>query len=157
MPLGATLSYIYPTKAGTSPDRGTISTSSVDGIVTVWCDGIPIWQQVTDAAVLSAASTITSSSSSPTRTQPPPTRTQPPPTASVSPGGGLSTGTKAAIGVVIPVIFLAIVFGVFWFFRTRRRNRVAGYELPGSSADKAQKEHGYELAGKHGHELSTLR
>lgn len=104
--------------------------------------------------MLSAASTILrSSSSSATNTQPPltPSPSLPPSTPSVSPGG-ISTGAKAAIGVAIPVAFLAVIFGAFWFFRRRRNNVGIGYEHQVSSPTDGRRE--YELGVKHEYELN---
>jgi hypothetical protein len=45
----------------------------------------------------------------------------------------LSTAAKAEIGVVIPLSFLALIAGIFHFFRPHnRRNRQVYHELPTS-------------------------
>ncbi|KAL3963348.1 hypothetical protein ACCO45_000352 [Purpureocillium lilacinum] len=49
-------------------------------------------------------------------------------------GGGLSTGAKAAIGVVIPLVAIAILVGAFFFIRRRRRARDGPNELPAYGA-----------------------
>lgn len=37
-------------------------------------------------------------------------------------GGGLSTGAKAAIGVVVPVVVLSLIgLGVWWWYKKRKR------------------------------------
>jgi hypothetical protein len=57
---GQTVLYFSPTQAGTSEDRGAVTTSSVLDPTQIICDGIPIWWQASDATVLSAASDIIS-------------------------------------------------------------------------------------------------
>lgn len=113
--------------------------------------------------MLSAASTITSTSSSSSSTSSTATNTQSSATSTASntatgtpsqSTGGLSTGAKAAIGVCIPVVFLALVFGIFWFFRTRRKRAIdahqgVAYEAPTGVPDKGPgAERGYELYGE---------
>ena len=163
--IGETISYIYPTQAGLSQDRGTVTTSSVRSTTTIGCDGIPIWWQATDAVVLSAASTITSTastSSTATNTQSSVTST----TYNTSTGtpslsSGLSTGAKAAIGVCIPVVSLAILVGVFWFFRTHRKRAIdahqgVAYEPHTGAPDKGPGgEYGYELDSERPVEIYT--
>ncbi|CRG91687.1 hypothetical protein PISL3812_08738 [Talaromyces islandicus] len=39
------------------------------------------------------------------------------------PSGSLSTGTKAGIGVAIPVVVIIVVLGVFWYLRKRGKNK----------------------------------
>ena len=91
----------------------------------------------TSEAVQSASTTIhvlgsaTSGASQPD--------TQPGSTASIkSSSGGLSTGAKVAIGVVVPVVVLAVLAGIlFWLWRKRRRGNdekaAAAAELPSST------------------------
>jgi hypothetical protein len=46
----------------------------------------------------------------------------------------LSNGAKAAIGVTIPVFLLALILGIFLFFRRRnRRDYTIHHELPASA------------------------
>jgi hypothetical protein len=63
------------------------------------------------------------------------------PTPSPS-SSGLSTGAKAAIGVVIPLVFLAILAAVFFWFRRRRNtNKTQDYDTvvpPNPMDDKKQ-------------------
>jgi hypothetical protein len=54
-------------------------------------------------------------------------------TTSQSPHSGLSIGAKAAIGITIPVVFLAALSGFFWFWRKRKISRTPN-ELDGSPA-----------------------
>ncbi|KAE8442742.1 hypothetical protein EG329_002882 [Mollisiaceae sp. DMI_Dod_QoI] len=168
---GETISYIYPTQAGLSQDRGTVTTSSVRATTTIACDGIPIWWQDADAAVLSAASTISSASSTSstaTNTQSSSASSTASNTATGTPSpskSGLSTGAKAAIGVCIPVVFLALLAGVFWFFRTRRKRAIdaqthqgVAYEpYTGAAPDKGPGGggHGYELDSERPVEIYT--
>lgn len=74
----------------------------------------------TKKATTTGATTTTSGNltTSPTSSSPTGTIT---PTSSASPG--LSTGAKTAIGVVIPVALLAILLGVFLWWRNRRRQQ----------------------------------
>ncbi|KAE9363200.1 FAS1 domain-containing protein [Stipitochalara longipes BDJ] len=51
----------------------------------------------------------------------------------VSTNKGLSTGAKVAIGVVIPLVFLAALAGIFWFWRKRKGIRTKN-EMDGSAA-----------------------
>jgi hypothetical protein len=162
---GNTISYIYPTQAGLSQDRGTVTTSSVRDTTTISCDGIPIWWQATDAVVLSAASAITSIVSisiGSTYTQSSATSTAyNTSTGTPSPSSGLSTGAKAVIGVCIPVVSLAILVSVFWFFRTRRERAIdahqgVAYEPHTGAPDKGPGgEYGYELHSERPVEIYT--
>jgi ribose/xylose/arabinose/galactoside ABC-type transport system permease subunit len=46
---------------------------------------------------------------------------------------GLSTGAKAAVGVVIPLVVLAALAALFWLWRKRKATRIQN-ELDGSAA-----------------------
>ena len=46
-------------------------------------------------------------------------------TSPASPSGGLSTGAKAAIGAVVPVVVIGIVVFVFFLLRRRKRSRAS--------------------------------
>jgi len=171
---GQTVLYFSPTQAGTSEDRGAVTTSSVLDPTQIICDGIPIWWQASDAAVLSAASDITSAISSLSTTtaqsvqagattsgaastrdssfQPASSTssTGKPQTSSskfpsithltsyssstsstttslitYTPRTGLSTNAKIAIGVTIPIVFLAILLGLFLIKKNRRLTATA--------------------------------
>lgn len=74
--------------------------------------------------------------------------------ASDKPASGLSTGGKAAIGVVVPVAVVAMVVGAFFLWRKRRkvpREKGGLPELPGGGRDKI------ELDGNVVHELEDER
>lgn len=48
---------------------------------------------------------------------------------------GVSTGVKAAIGIVIPLVFLASLAGLLWFWRKRKVTQIQTQsELDGSPA-----------------------
>ncbi len=52
-------------------------------------------------------------------------------TASISNNnGGLSTGAKAAIGVIIPLFVLALLFGLYIFYRRKRKSRSSDTTTP---------------------------
>ncbi|POR34692.1 Transmembrane alpha-helix domain-containing protein [Tolypocladium paradoxum] len=72
------------------------------------------------------------------------------PSPSPSEPGGLSTGAKAAIGVVVPIVVIAAFLGAFFFLRRRRQRRLdsAPKELPASlssSQSPVQASGGYGL------------
>jgi len=54
---------------------------------------------------------------------------------------GLSTGAKAAIGVAIPVVLIAMMAGAFFLWRKRRKTKTApsrGIELPPNERPKPE-------------------
>ncbi|EFY87618.1 hypothetical protein MAC_06330 [Metarhizium acridum CQMa 102] len=65
--------------------------------------------------------------------------------------GGLSTGAKVAIGVVIPVVAIAALLGAFFWWRKRKHR----YQVPPQTADKSSTPLHAELHGTHVHELMT--
>ncbi|KAK3901107.1 phosphoinositide 3-kinase regulatory subunit 5 [Staphylotrichum tortipilum] len=114
--------------------------------------GIRMVYQSTDLPD-TASSTITSDSSSSTSTEDPtapasdtsPTPSSPP-TDDTNTSTGLSTGAKAAIGVVVPLVVLgalAIGFAIWW----RRRKGRRGLLAPSSSAASSPPEAGHEFQG----------
>ena len=127
-----------PTQAGPSLNRGRAFTNEIQTTTTVSCDGIPIWWQASDVALLSAASrtafsaglsptTLTSPATSSVTTHPvvsstylPTTSSSPISSPSNSKSQGLSTGGKIAMGLCIPLAFFAVLAGVLWYFQKRR-------------------------------------
>jgi hypothetical protein len=99
------------------------------------CDAIPVLWQNTDLQVLSllGATPTTSKYSKQSGSTPGETGTSSHTSTSI-PHSSLSGGSKAAIGITIPLLFFALVAGVFLFFR-RRNNRIQHehHELPTSS------------------------
>jgi hypothetical protein len=127
-----------PTQAGPSLNRGQAFTNEIQTTTTVSCDGIPIWWQASDMAVLSVASrtafsaglspTIVTSPAATSITAHPVVSSTYLPTSSPSPisspssskSQGLSTGGKIAMGLCIPIAFFAALVGVLWYFQKRR-------------------------------------
>jgi hypothetical protein len=110
------------------------------------CDAIPVLWQNTDIQILSLlGEQITQSASTATISN---TQSTSPPTAtgslgvisynsSLTPSASsfLSIGAKAAIGIIIPSAFLALIVGILLFFRRRNsRNQQAHHELSTSSS-----------------------
>ncbi|KAF2801510.1 uncharacterized protein BDZ99DRAFT_370450, partial [Mytilinidion resinicola] len=105
---------------------GPVSFSTYPAASYVWGNGVPVWYQGSDAAVLTAIPTMTppSKSSTPRPTVSstiPPTMT---PIASIPSKPSLSTGTKVGMGVGIPLVTCAAIAIIFFFFRSRRRRHV---------------------------------
>ncbi len=112
----------------------TITDWVVPSATTLQCDGVPVMWQSTDVQILELLGVTTAFSSgsiasSTAGTIPSNTGSGLP--ADTAKSTGLSTGAKAGIGIAIPVVLIAIVAGVFFWFR-RRAGRVreeAKYEL----------------------------
>ncbi|KAF2496517.1 hypothetical protein BU16DRAFT_559842 [Lophium mytilinum] len=122
------VSYIVPRADGPRGwVPGPVSKSEYPAASYVWGNGVPIWYQHSDVAVLTA---IPSTPSPTVSSTPRPTLSSTPtPTASSkpssSPKSGLSTGAKVGLGVAIPLAALAGIATVFFFFfRSRRRRRL---------------------------------
>ena len=122
---------------------GTITASSVKSSTDIFVDGIPIWWQSSDASILSAAlfttyplgsattsSTAIASTPSSQVTLNLPTQTSP--SAPLTKSGGLSTGAKVAIGVVIPLVALFALAGLLYYARMRRSHKAIPSSLEGS-------------------------
>lgn len=63
------------------------------------------------------------------------------PDSSSSSGGGLSTGAKAAIGVVVPLVVLGALAALFFFWWRRRRQSYSGvHEMGGTPVVAGSKE-----------------
>ncbi|POR32809.1 Uncharacterized protein TPAR_06999 [Tolypocladium paradoxum] len=74
------------------------------------------------------------------------------PRPSPSASSGLSTGAKVAIGVVVPLVVLAILAGVLlWWWRRRRRQRAPGGPL--YKYEKTGPQPHAELHGEHVQEM----
>jgi hypothetical protein len=103
------------------------------------CDAIPVLWQNTDSQILSLLNELlTQSPLSPTTTtitqlSSSPTATGASSNTSSPSNSGLSNGAKAAIGITIPILLIALIAGVFLFFRRRNRNQQEHIELPTSS------------------------
>lgn len=124
------VTYIMPKPAGTGWDRGDVKTTTVDKEATIQGDGIPIWWQSTDSAVLAAAAVQTSagvSGSSQTLSTPtssPSQSTGAPPEQDTD--SGLSNGAKIGLGVGIPIVVLIGLAIAFILFRRRRTKKTLG-------------------------------
>ncbi|KID85078.1 transmembrane alpha-helix domain-containing protein [Metarhizium guizhouense ARSEF 977] len=65
--------------------------------------------------------------------------------------GGLSTGAKVAIGVVIPIVAIAALLGAFFWWRKRKHR----HQVPPQAAGKSPTPRHAELNGTPFHELMT--
>ena len=78
--------------------------------------------------------------STPTHTQAKSTSSH---SAAPSSGSGLSTGAKAAIGVVVPVAAIAILAGIFFFWR-RKIRKLDSNDWPASSTTASGRQSGIQ-------------
>lgn len=126
---GQAVAFVSPTFLGNSWDFGTPTTNKWVTGTAVGGDGIPIWWQSSDVAMLARASAMASTAEVTANAQsvsrstsgtalPSDTSTA----AATSGSGGLSTGAKIGIGVSVPVGFLVALLLGFLLWR-RRRNR----------------------------------
>jgi hypothetical protein len=109
--------------------KGTPTTRPWTKATVVKGDGIPIFWQKSDSAVLVRASAITMSSQASTVSMPGSTSVDPSksPTATGTPTpspDGLSTGAKIGLGVGIPVAIIALLAIGFLLWRKRREPAV---------------------------------
>ncbi|KAE8446807.1 hypothetical protein EG329_011584 [Mollisiaceae sp. DMI_Dod_QoI] len=144
---GETLTSVWlppqPTPSITMPlpDVRDLTTWTVPKNTSAVCDGIPVLWQNTDIqilALLGITPTSSSQTSSPTGSQSSntsPTSTGATSEIPASSGSSLSSGAKAAIGVTIPLVFIALIAGIFFFFRRRRNSQQPHihHELPTSA------------------------
>lgn len=128
------------------------------------CDAIPILWQNTDIQILSLlGETITSSISIATSSSqissvvPTATNTISSTASPSNAPSGISTGAKAAIGVTIPLFFLALILGLFIFFRQRSRPQIrpqnAHHELPATLNGGHELPDGPDWKWGHKHDL----
>lgn len=105
--------------ASLSPNQ--LSEFSIQANTSALCDAVPVLWQNTDVQILallsSASTTESSKTSSVTATNTGSSSSTP---ISLT-RGGLSSGAKAAIGVVIPLVLIALVIGIFLFMRRRKQ------------------------------------
>lgn len=104
------------------PDVRQLKTWTVPKDTSAVCDGIPVLWQNTDVEILALLGVTTISGASITGSKASnatPTSSSTTSSSSTSSKSSLSTGAKAAIGVMIPLAFIALVFGIFLFFRRR--------------------------------------
>jgi hypothetical protein len=123
------LVYVAPRLDGIAYDRGPVRTTTVDKAATVQGDGVPIWWQNSDSAVLAAAAT-----KMPTKTS---ENSQALSTPTLSPSeslanlpkhntkSGLSTGAKVGLGVGIPIAVLLALAIAFILLRRRKARKPA--------------------------------
>ncbi len=111
-------------------DPKPITTIAIASATTAVCDGIPIMYRNADTSLFPATTT-----SGPGNTSPPIA------TSSPAASAGLSSGAKAAIGVIIPVVFIALVAAIFFFFR--RRGQRARRDAAGRGADEVKEQNTY--------------
>lgn len=101
------------------------------------CDGIPVLWQNTDVQILALLGLTPTSASLTTGSQTSiatPTSTSINSSTSTPSGSSLSSGAKAAIGVTIPLALIALIAGIFIFFRRRNsRQSHLHNELPTSA------------------------
>jgi hypothetical protein len=144
---GQTLVSVWPAPAPTPnvpmnlPSDRSLTDWVVPSDTSALCDAIPVLWQNTDIQILSLlGEQITQSASTATISN---TQSTSPLTATGSLGvisynssltpsasSSLSIGAKAAIGIIIPSAFLALIVGILLFFRRRNsRNQQAHHEL----------------------------
>ncbi|KAJ6446749.1 transmembrane alpha-helix domain-containing protein [Purpureocillium lavendulum] len=144
-----TLRMTLSTNGGvTSTER--VEFVSPDGINAF---GIRMVYQKTD---MDKATTTATGTSRPGQTGSNPTDSAPTNTSLPESDGGLSTGAKAAIGVVVPCVVLAVLFGVLFWWRRKRRNNTNTKAQGGASSElyKYQPQHNTsELQGQPVQEL----
>jgi len=129
-----------PTKLSiTLSDNGVTSTSvaNVESPGGVNAMGIRMVYQSTDLS--SSASTKTPASNTATTTSAPSsTKSSPPTSSATSSPSGLSTGAKVAIGVVIPLVVLAVLAGLFFWWRRRSQRYKAVGTAQSPTGDNKQ-------------------
>ena len=118
----------------------TIDESSTPAVTMTGNDGINAYglRMVYEPSDLETSATAEPTSTKPTQTTQPSETGRPRKgatgTDSADPAssddGGLSTGAKAAIGVVIPVFIIALAVGMFFLYRKRKQSYEATAELP---------------------------
>lgn len=96
----------------------TLPVQSGDGLNAY---SVQLAYQASDLTPVTTTSQATTSTQSPGSTVQ--TSSSSSSTSQTSTSGGLSTTAKIAIGVVIPVIVLALIIGLGWFIMKRRRSR----------------------------------
>lgn len=62
-------------------------------------------------------------------------------------GGGLSTGAKAAIGVVVPLVFILLALAIFLLWQRRRRNKAVDQHDEALAETKAYSDTSAGVAG----------
>ncbi|KAE9367925.1 hypothetical protein N431DRAFT_514527 [Stipitochalara longipes BDJ] len=150
---GQTLTSVWPAPDPTPnvpmdiPSQKALTAWVVPSDTSALCDAIPVLWQNTDSQILSLlAELLTEVPASPTSSSTSGTGLNSGPTAtgnssnssSGGTGSSLSSGAKAAIGVTIPLVFLALIAGIFFFFRRRNsKNKHLHQELPTSSPTDA--------------------
>jgi len=158
---GQILSSVWPAPNPTPsvtmdlPLERTLITWEVPANTSAVCDAIPIMWQNTDIPILSMMGLpFTSSPPSTFATSTPITRhstsaipimtgtsaaSNHPITKAGNTSAGISQGVKTAIGVTVPIVLLGIIFGVFFFFRRRKRHfQPLRHELTSSVKRKYQ-------------------
>ncbi|KAN0113234.1 hypothetical protein V8E51_006185 [Hyaloscypha variabilis] len=153
---GAELVYVSNSVSDNVLVLDTPATTTVtSSAYTVWGDGIPVWWQSSDLAAFTEPPKTTASSSStiPTTST---NRASSSTATSTSSGGstptsslkpnyssGLSSGAKIAVGVTIPVVVIAVVLGIFLFFRRRgKRGAKARHDNIGGEERKYPNDRG---------------
>ena len=127
------------------PHTVSVQAISVTSGQLVAAEVIPILFQATDTIVQNYISGVTPTASTDTASSSnasvPIRPSVAPPTNSALASHGLSTGSKAAIGVAVPIGTLLIVLAVFLLFR-RRKKTSAPVELDGEKTSTAHEMHG---------------
>jgi H+/gluconate symporter-like permease len=130
------------TQDGSFRTAGATSTSAAQSSTGARCDGVPIWWQASDVAVLSSASHILFSPGLSTTTGPTATSNTAPqftttslPIPSASPlsdsnSHGLSTSAEIAIGICIPLTLLAVSAVLLAYFK-KRHSQLKNIQNPG--------------------------
>lgn len=111
--------------------------------------GIRMVYEASDLSTKTTGKTSSSSSSSASQSSGGTSTSNPPQNTDTGDSGGLSTGAKVAIGVVIPLVALAALLGAFFWWRRRKHS----YQSPPQVEDKPPTQHQAELHGTHINEL----
>ncbi|KAH6674094.1 hypothetical protein B0J14DRAFT_699823 [Halenospora varia] len=110
--ISPTFKITQSSSSSSSSTSTTLKTSSTSSTSSTLATTTSNSASVTGASATLASATITlSSSSSPTST------------SSSDMSSGLSTGVKAAIGVVVPIAAIAVLGALFYFLRRRRHSK----------------------------------
>ncbi|PVI04275.1 hypothetical protein DM02DRAFT_669263 [Periconia macrospinosa] len=141
------LSYIHPTTTGQSWNQGSLTTSTASAESIVVGNGIPIWWQKTDEAVLApvrAAATAPPSTSSSSGTQTSSLK----PTGTQTPNdhqGARTTNSKLSIAVGVVVFIVTVLAAILLFLMYRKKSQKKRNALYGTgrSADIINLDGGY--------------
>lgn len=134
------ISYVRPSNNGISLDHGAVQSTTVAKESIIKGDGVQIWWQSSDEALLASASGILLQTIAP-ETATTTTLAQTGATTSIAMStstgalggggsGGLSMGAKAGIGAGIPIaVFAGLAMGYFLFRRQWKNSAIKGGDV----------------------------